>query len=122
MNPVAAFMRSAAAATNVSPNSQGRWRVHIAWAIVSQRMPVIRAVGRVRIDDHGRIPCPQTLDQPTNFGRLQLDEVPVEIKPAGVLAVADAFLRAGLFWPLALGDALVAVGVEDQRHKNDEIF
>ena len=90
-----------------------RWRV-------GQVIAVIRAVRRVQVDHHVRIPVVQQLHERARLGGLELHEVAIEIETVGVFARADAAERTELLRAMVEADALVAVRVVERRDDHDD--
>ena len=81
---------------------------------------VLRAVGRVQVDDHVRVVVAIGADQRPRLRRLQLHVVAVQVEPLRVAPRAHAADRAELVRPIVEGHPLVAVGVVDGGDEQDQ--
>src|SRR5207245_483008 len=94
----------------------------VARPLVGNRVTMKRSVGRVAINDDGRIPLIEEPNQAPYLGAFQFDEIAIEVETLGVLANAHSFDRPDLARPIGLGEVLVAIGIEDRREDQAEIL
>ncbi len=88
---------------------------------IGQVVRVIRAVGRVQIDEHVRIPPGHQLHQRSRFATLQLHVVAIEVETLRVLSRADTGHWAVLRGAVLDAHLLVAVGVVVGGDQHDQL-
>ena len=98
----------------------GGGRVRMERRRIRQVVAVDGPVRRVEVDDDVRVVVVEEPGEGAGLGRVELDEVAVEVEAVGVGALAHAVDGAVLERPVARVEALVPVGVVDRGDEDRE--
>ena len=81
-----------------------------------------RPVGRVAVDNHGRVPLFDATNESPNFGAFEFDEIAIEVESLGIGADTHPFFRPQLARPVRSRHAFITVRIEDGDDQQDQIF
>jgi len=90
-------------------------------ALIGDGVPVMRAIGRVRVDDDRRVPSVHEPDEGPGFGCFKFDVVAVEVESLRVFALPH-FIGPVLTRAVVGAEAFVPVGVVDRDYAHNEVL